>query len=56
MQAAVAAATVADQRTEPSPKLVPMAARPARATVPQDRYAMASGCYALQVRAHRDAG
>ena len=48
MQAAVAAATVADQRREPSPKLVPMAARPDRATVPQDRYAMASGCYGLQ--------
>ncbi len=48
MQAAVAAATVADQRREPSPKLVPMAARPDRATVPQDRYAMASGCYGLK--------
>ena len=31
-----------------SPKLVPMAARPDRATVPQDRYAMASGCYGLK--------
>ncbi|KAA1400143.1 hypothetical protein [Aeromicrobium ginsengisoli] len=39
---------VAEQRDEPDPTLVPTASPAARATVPQDRYAMAGGCYALQ--------
>jgi hypothetical protein len=36
------------QRSEPDPTLVPTASPAARASVPQDRYAMAGGCYALQ--------
>ncbi|WP_148573677.1 hypothetical protein [Nocardioides caldifontis] len=36
------------QRAEPDPVLTRMAAEPPRRTVPQDRYAMAGGCYALQ--------
>jgi hypothetical protein len=47
-QAFAAAGTVAAQRAEPDPDLVPVPTPPARATVPQDRYAMAGGCYALQ--------
>ncbi len=39
---------VAAQRAEPDPELVPVAAQPDRDAVPQDRYAMASGCYALR--------
>ncbi len=39
---------VAAQRAEPQPEIVPVAAQPDRDPVPQDRYAMASGCYALQ--------
>ena len=39
---------VAKQRTEPQPELVPVAKRPDRRDVPEDRYAMAGGCYALQ--------
>lgn len=38
----------AEQRTEPAPTLVPLPEPPPRAEVPQDRYAMAGGCYALQ--------
>ena len=48
VQAAVDAASVARQRSEPAPRLVPLAKSPARRAVPQNRYAMASGCYALQ--------
>ena len=48
VQAAVAATSVARQRSEPAPRLVPLAKSPARRAVPQNRYAMASGCYALQ--------
>ncbi|HET6654182.1 MAG TPA: hypothetical protein VFH10_16210 [Nocardioides sp.] len=39
---------VARQRGERDPELVPVARRPARAVVPEDRYAMAGGCYALR--------
>jgi microsomal dipeptidase-like Zn-dependent dipeptidase len=39
---------VAAQRAEPDPELIPVPSRPARDDVPQDRYAMARGCYALQ--------
>ncbi|MFT4300051.1 MAG: hypothetical protein QM597_10500 [Aeromicrobium sp.] len=38
----------AEQRQESSPTLVPVPEPPPRAEVPQDRYAMAGGCYALQ--------
>ena len=48
LQAAVGAGTVAQQRNEPSPKLVPLSQRSARRTVPESRYAMAGGCYALK--------
>ena len=48
LQAAVGAGTVAQQRKEPSPKLVPLSQRSARRTVPESRYAMAGGCYALK--------
>ena len=47
-QAVVHTSGVAAQRSEPDPTLVPTASPAARATVPQDRYAMAGGCYALQ--------
>ncbi len=47
-QRRAAARAVAAQRSEPDPTLVPIAARPDRATAPEDRYAMAGGCYALQ--------
>jgi microsomal dipeptidase-like Zn-dependent dipeptidase len=36
------------QRAEPDPRLTTMPADPPRPTAPQDRYAMAGGCYALQ--------
>ena len=39
---------VTAQRDEPDPTLVPTASPAARSAVPQDRYAMAGGCYALQ--------
>jgi hypothetical protein len=52
VQAAIGTATVADQRSEPSPRLVPLSRQPDRRAVPQDRYAMASGCYALQAVAN----
>ncbi len=48
VQAAVGNAAVARQRREPDPRLVPLAKAPGRRAVPQDRYAMASGCYALR--------
>ncbi len=38
----------AEQRVESSPTLVKLPDPPPRASVPQDRYAMAGGCYALQ--------
>lgn len=47
-QAASHASSVAAQRREPDPKLVPTATPAARSAVPADRYAMAGGCYALQ--------
>ncbi|MGZ4429411.1 MAG: hypothetical protein ACXVXH_15475 [Nocardioidaceae bacterium] len=47
-QAARALAAVRAQRREPLPKIVPLAQQPGRAAVPQDRYAMAGGCYALR--------
>ena len=53
LQAAVDTASVARQRSEPSPELVPLSAAPARRAVPQNRYAMASGCYGLQA-VHND--
>ncbi|HEX4976546.1 MAG TPA: hypothetical protein VFV40_01655, partial [Nocardioides sp.] len=39
---------VAAQRAEADPELVPLAKRPGRADVPEDRYAMAGGCYTVQ--------
>jgi microsomal dipeptidase-like Zn-dependent dipeptidase len=39
---------VAKQRSEPQPELVPIAKRPGRSDVPEDRYAMAGGCYGIQ--------
>jgi hypothetical protein len=48
VQAAVDTAAVARQRSEPAPRLVPLSAAPHRRAVPQNRYAMASGCYGLQ--------
>jgi microsomal dipeptidase-like Zn-dependent dipeptidase len=47
-QAARDVAAVAAQRTEPDPQLVPVAKQADRRDVPQNRYAMAGGCYALQ--------
>ncbi|AXT85657.1 hypothetical protein C6I20_10945 [Aeromicrobium sp. A1-2] len=47
-QAISGTSSVAAQRNEPDPRLVPTASAAPRATVPQDRYAMAGGCYALQ--------
>ena len=47
-QAARAVAAVEAQRDEPVPTIVPLAQQPDRAAVPQDRYAMAGGCYALR--------
>lgn len=40
--------SVAAQRAEPDPKLLRSAGPAPRLAVPQDRYAMAGGCYALQ--------
>jgi len=51
-EATRALAAVQAQRKEPIPKIVPLAARPARATVPQDRYAMAGGCYTATAQGH----
>jgi hypothetical protein len=48
MQAAVDVASVVRQRREPTPRIVPLSKAPGRRAVPQNRYAMASGCYALQ--------
>ncbi len=39
---------VARQRAERDPELVPGPRRPRRQAVPEDRYAMAGGCYALR--------
>ena len=36
------------QRAEPDPQLTTVPATPARRTVPQNRYAMAGGCYGIQ--------
>ncbi|MGA8987050.1 hypothetical protein [Aeromicrobium sp.] len=40
--------SVVTQRSEPDPRLVPTGSPAPRASAPQDRYAMAGGCYALQ--------
>ncbi|MDR7087573.1 hypothetical protein J2X11_002412 [Aeromicrobium panaciterrae] len=40
------------QRLEADPTLVKTASPPARTSVPQDRYAMAGGCYALQSKSN----
>ena len=47
-QAAASAGAVADQRAETDPNLVPVPAQAPRMDVPEDRYAMAGGCYAMQ--------
>lgn len=47
-QAIAHASSVVAQRGEPDPTLVPTASPAPRASVPQDRYAMAGGCYVLQ--------
>ena len=39
---------VTAQRAERDPELVPVAKRPGRLAAPEDRYAMAGGCYALR--------
>ena len=44
---------VAAQRTERDPELAPVARKPGRARVPEDRFAMAGGCYALRSEAGR---
>ncbi len=46
-QAARALSVVADQRAEPDPRLVRMPAPAPRRTTPQNRYALAGGCYVL---------
>lgn len=46
-QARTAAAYVASERRLPDPVLTTVAPLPARAQLPQDRYAMAGGCYTL---------
>ncbi|HZJ07840.1 MAG TPA: hypothetical protein VFD59_20625 [Nocardioidaceae bacterium] len=48
-QAAQARDAVAAQRAEPDPKIIPVAKPAARRNVPQNRYAMAGGCYSLQL-------
>lgn len=48
MQAALDVGSVVQQRREPTPRIVALAKAPGRRVVPQDRYAMASGCYALR--------
>ena len=48
VQAAIDTASVARQRSERGPRLVPLAKSPTRGAVSQTRYAMAGGCYALQ--------
>lgn len=40
--------TVAAQRAEPDPELVPAPKPPTRRDVPQNRYAMAGGCYVMK--------
>ena len=47
-QAIANTGSVVAQRSEPEPTLVPTATPAPRASAPQDRYAMAGGCYALQ--------
>lgn len=48
-----AEAYVESQRALPDPALVKVPAYPPRASVPADRYAMASGCYTLQTASGR---
>lgn len=45
-QATAARQVVAAQRAEADPKIVPIARESRRRAVPEDRYAMAGGCYA----------
>ncbi len=47
-RAASSPGSVEQQRQEPSPRLVPVAKRPGRHATPQNRYAMAGGCYGLK--------
>lgn len=47
-QAIARVSSVVAQRAEADPTLVPTAGPAPRAAVPQDRYAMAGGCYALR--------
>ncbi|MBK5216050.1 MAG: hypothetical protein JJE02_00580, partial [Propionibacteriales bacterium] len=47
-QAAAARKAGAAQRLEKDPKIIPTAKPAARRDVPEDRYAMANGCYAIQ--------
>jgi len=51
-ESAAARDAVAAQRAEADPKLVPTAAPARRRVVPQNRYAMAGGCYSLQLAAN----
>ena len=51
-QAAAARKAVAAQRAEADPKLVRTAAPSPRRVVPQNRYAMAGGCYSLRLTAN----
>src|SRR5699024_7392664 len=44
----VGAQSAEQQRQEPGPELVPLPERDDRAEVPEDKYAMAGGCYAIQ--------
>ena len=48
-QAAQARDAVAAQRAAPEPRIIPVAKPAARRNVPQNRYAMAGGCYSLQL-------
>ena len=52
LQAVTGVTAVEAQRREADPTLVKIASPPARAAVPQDRYAMAGGCYALQSKSN----
>ncbi len=48
VEALAGSSGVATQRSEPQPELLPTASAPPRADVPEDRYAMAGGCYAVR--------
>ncbi len=47
-EAAASRDAVSAQRAEPDPRIVPSAEPPRRRDVPQNRYAMAGGCYSLR--------